>query len=102
MFLVRRVFKVKKGTARKAAEAITQIGKMYEEAGQRRPSRVYISGGIVPGPADTVYMEWVEESLEDAYREDNQAPKREGDFFGQLRDYQEETWIEFYQLYSGE
>ena len=51
MFLVRRVFKVKQGTSRKAAEIITQMGKVYEEAGQRSRSTVYYSGGSVPGPA---------------------------------------------------
>ena len=100
MFLVRRTFKVKKGTARKAAEVITQIGKMYEEAGQRTHSRVYISGGTVPGPADTVYMDWVEETLRSAYRADNPKPPQENELFAKLREYQEETSIEFYEMYD--
>ena len=45
MFLVRRAFKVKPGTARQAADIIAQMGKLYEEAGQRSPTRIYISGG---------------------------------------------------------
>jgi hypothetical protein len=103
MFLVRRVFKVKKGTGRKAAEVITQIGQMYDGAGQRTPSRVYLSGSTVPGPADTVYMDWTAETLESAYRPDNVAakPTGEDDLFAKLREYQEETYIEFYEMYSG-
>ena len=101
MFVVRRIFKVKKGTARKAAELITQIGAGYQEAGQRTPSRVYLSGGSVPGPADTVYMEWVEEALRSAYRENNPVPPGNDELYSQLRELQEETSIEFYELYSG-
>ena len=101
MFLVRRVVKVKKGTARRAADVLTQIGKVYEEAGQRTPSRVYISGSTVPGPNDTVYMDWIEESLRSAYRADNPAPEGQNDLFRQLGEYQEESYIEFYELYSG-
>ena len=101
MFLVRRIFKVKKGTARKAAKLITQIGEMYEKEGQRTPSRVYISGGGVPGPADTVYMEWTEEALRSAYRENNPVPPGMDPVYDQLRELQEETSIEFYELYSG-
>ena len=101
MFLVRRVFKVKKGTARRAAAVLTEIGKMYEAAGQRTPSRVYVSGSTVPGPADTVYMDWVEESLRSAYRSENSKPPGEDELFAKLREFQEETYIEFYELYSG-
>ena len=45
MYLIRRVFRCKPGTARRAAEQITKIGKAYENAGQRSPIRVYTSGG---------------------------------------------------------
>jgi hypothetical protein len=102
MFLVRRVFKVKKGTGRKAAEVITQIGNMYASADQRAPSRVYLSGSTVPGPADTVYMDWTAETLESAYRPENVAskPAGEDELFSKLREYQEETYIEFYEMYS--
>ena len=101
MFLVRRIFKVKKGTARKAADIITQIGKMYEEAGLRTTSRVYISGSTVPGPSDTVYMDWLEESLKSAYRKDNPTPAKEDELFEILESqYQEETSVEFYEIYS--
>ena len=101
MFLARRGFKVKKGTARKAAAVLTKIGQMYEEAGLRTPSRVYISGGSMPGPADTVYMDWVEEVLRSPYRADLKAPEGGDELFAELHQYQEESWIEFYELYVG-
>ena len=101
MFVVRRIFKVKKGTARQACELLTQLGSMYEQAGQRKPSRIYYSGSTTPGPADTVYMEWIEEELRSAYRADNPSPAGEDDLFGKLGKLQEESWIEFYEHYSG-
>lgn len=100
MFLVRRTFKVKKGTSRKAADVISQIGTMYEEAGLRTHSRVYISGSTVPGPLDTVYMDWTEEALRSAYRSDNPKPPQEDELFAKLREFQEETSIEFYEMYG--
>ena len=101
MFLVRRIFKVKRGTARKAAEVITEIGNMYEEAGLRTRSRVYTSGITVPGPVDTVYMDWVEEALKSPYRDDNPKPEREDELFSQLANYVDEpSTVEFYEMYS--
>ena len=98
MFLVRRVFKVKQGTSRKAAEIITQMGKVYEEAGQRSRSTVYYSGGTVPGPANTVYMDWVQDKIESPYRQDHELPDMR-DLGQQLRELQEESYIEFYEMY---
>ena len=101
MFLVRRVFKVKRGTARQAAQVLTEIGNMYQEAGQRSSSRVYFSGSTTPGPADTVYMEWIEEALRSPYRDDNPAPPAQNELYHRLNEFQEDSWIEFYELYSG-
>jgi hypothetical protein len=97
MYLIRRVYKVKPGATRKAAELIHQIGKRYEEAGQRSPVRVYWSGYTVPGPANTVYMDWVQEKIESPYREDNVSPHT-ADLGAQLRELQEETYIEFFEM----
>jgi hypothetical protein len=99
MFLVRRVFKVKKGTSRKAADVIMRIGKMYEQSGDRQHSTVYLSGGSVPGPLDTVYMDWLEEDLKSPYRADLKKPRNEDSLFEELRQYQEESWIEFFDVY---
>lgn len=102
MFLVRRIFKVKKGTTRAAAEIVRQIGKMYEEAGLPTASRVYISGSTVPGPSDTVYMDWIEEALKSAYRTDNPKPEQEAALFEKLDAYQDETSVEFHEIYSAQ
>ena len=98
MYLVRRVFRVKPRTARRAAELIAKMGKVYEEAGQRSPCRVYMSGGTVPGPANTVYMDWTEEALHSPYREDNKIPDEISALGAQLREIQEESYIEFYEM----
>ena len=102
MYLVRRVFKVKPGTARKAMAIIAQIGKLYEEAGQRTHSRVYRSGGAVPGPANTVYMDWTEETIHSPYRKGNKLPDGMSELSAQLRKFQEESYIEFYEMLSPE
>ena len=90
---------MKKGTARKAADVITRIGEMYEKSGDRTPSRVYTSGGSVPGPVDTVYMDWLEEDLKSPYRADLKKPAKEDALFEELRQYQEESWVDFFEVY---
>jgi len=100
MYLLRRVFKVKPGTARKAAEIIARMGKAYEEGGQRSPTRVYISGGGLPGPANMVYMDWTEETIKSQYREGNKIPDAAQAIYPELREVQEETYIEFYELFT--
>ncbi len=97
MYLIRRVYKVKPGTTRKAAELIHKIGKRYEEAGQLEPVRVYWSGYTVPGTPNTVYMDWVQETIDSPYREGNASPDT-GDLGAQLRELQEESYIEFFEM----
>jgi hypothetical protein len=99
MYLIRRVYKVKPGTTRKAAELIYKMGKRYEEAGQRSPVNVYWSGYTVPGPANTVYMDWTQEKIESPYREDNPPHPDMGDLGAQLREIQEESYIEFFEVH---
>ena len=98
MYLIRRVYKVKPGTTRKAAELIDKIAKRYEEAGQRSSVKVYWSGYTVPGAANTVYMDWVQEKIESPYRPGNVSADT-GDLGAQLREIQEESYIEFYEMY---
>ena len=98
MYLIRRVYKVKPRTARQAMEIMAQMGKVYEEAGQRTPTRVYMSGGTVPGPADTVYMDWTEETIRSPYREGNKVPDGMSELGAQLRELQEESHIEFFEM----
>ena len=102
MYLIRRIFKMKPGMARKGAEIIYKMGKQYEDAGQRTPCRTYITGNTVPGPLHTVYMDWTEEALRNPYRKDNpRLPTKEGEvsLWGQLSPMLQETWIEFYEMY---
>ena len=100
MYLIRRVFKVKSGTTRRAAEIIAKIGKAYEEAGQRSATRVYFSGSTVPGPANTVYMDWTEETIRSPYRGDNKTVDAVMALYPQLQELQEESYIEFYEMVS--
>ncbi len=100
MYLVRRVFKVKPRSTRKAAALISRVGKIFEEAGQRSPTRVYMSGGTVPGPANTVYMDWTEEALQSPYRPENAMPEALDSVAGELWGLIEESHIEFYEMYT--
>ncbi|MCB1246699.1 MAG: hypothetical protein KDB69_05495 [Acidimicrobiia bacterium] len=70
MYLVRRIYEVHPGQARKAATLVDKIGKAYEAAGSRSPSRVYFNSGTTPGTKNRVVMEWTDASLETPYRED--------------------------------
>ena len=99
MYLIRRVWKVKPGTSRKAAELISKMGHLYEKSGQRSATRVYVSGSTVPGPANTVYMDWTEETLQSPYRENNDIPTEMATLGTELRKLQEESHIEFYEMY---
>lgn len=100
MYLIRRVWKIKQGPGnmRKAAELIHEMGARYEESGQRDTVRVYWSGYTVPGPANTVYMDWVQEKIESPYRENNESPSM-GTAGAQLNELQEESYIEFYEMH---
>ncbi len=97
MYLIRRVYKVKPGATRNAAQLIAQIGKGYEKAG-RSPTRVYWSGYTVPGPANTVYMDWTEETLRSPFDSEASEPDELGTIYSQLRELQEESYIEFYEM----
>jgi hypothetical protein len=97
MYVVRRVFKVKPGTTHKAAKVIAQLAKAYEKIG-RSPTRVYWSGYTVPGPSNTVYMDWTEETLGSPYAEAVSEPEGVGELYKELHDLQEETYIEFYEM----
>jgi hypothetical protein len=103
MFVVRRIHHAKPGQSRKLAAVLTKIGEMYQGTGDRKPSRIYTSGGTVPGPLNTVYMEWLEEALMSPYRPDLVKPEPEDSLFAELREFEESaSEIEFYQLFSGE
>jgi|TARA_B110000263_G_scaffold70388_1_gene61299 hypothetical protein len=100
MYLIRRTFKIQKGKTRDAAEAAKQISAKFQDAGQRTPVWIYISGTTTPGSADTIYMDWVEEKLEDPYRQENKTPDGLRDLIPGLYEYVEESKIEFFQYYG--
>jgi hypothetical protein len=100
MYVIRRVFKCKPRSTREAAALLVKSGKVYEEAGQRSPSRVYISGGTVPGPDDTVYMEWLAETLESPYRASNKLPEEVLTLGRALSEFVESSHVEFYEMFE--
>jgi hypothetical protein len=103
MFVVRRIHHAKPGQSRKLAAVLAKIGDMYQGSGDRKPSRIYTSGGSTPGPLNTVYMEWLEETLMSPYRPNLVKPEPEEALFAELREYEAEgSSIEFYELFSGE
>lgn len=102
MYLVRRIYTVKPGEARKAASLIDQIGKAYESAGTRGESRIYFNSGTTPGAKNTVVMEWTDDSLETPYRDNRVKVEGVADIAAQLRDIAIESEIEFWELMTDE
>jgi len=101
MFLVRRIYDVHPGQARKAATFIDKIGKAYEAGGTRSASTVYFNSGTTPGDKDTVVMEWTDPSLESAYREDR-VRVDVSEFASELRDVVIGSRIEFWEFMTDE
>ncbi len=97
MYLVRRIYEVEPGSARKAATLIDKIGKAYEAGGSRGPSTVYFNSGTTPGTKDRVVMEWVDATLETPYREDR-IRVDVSEFAEQLREVAITSTIEFWEL----
>lgn len=97
-YVIRRVFEVKPGAARKVATAVAKQSELYEEAGQRSPGRVYFNGGTVPGEKNRVYMEWTSDVIDSPYREGNVIPQTVRDAGSGVRDLIIDNYIEFYEL----
>mgnify|MGYP001826675129 FL=1 len=103
MYVVRRVWVVKPGEARRAATIVAEIGKHYEASGKRSPSRVYFNNGTVPGEKHLVYMEWTEESIESPYRPGStSSPEVTKELGAKLNELALETRIEFYEMMTPE
>lgn len=96
-YVIRRVYEVKPGAARKVATVVAKQSELYEEAGQRSPARVYFNGGTVPGEKDRVYMEWTADVLDSPYREGNVIPQSVRDAGSASRDLVIDSYIEFYE-----
>lgn len=97
-YVIRRVYEVKPGTARQVATTVARQAELYEEAGQRSPSRVYFNGGTLPGEKDRVYMEWTADVIDSPYREGNVIPQSVRDAGAATRDMVLNNYIEFYEL----
>lgn len=99
MYVIRRVFKVKRGQEWKSAALATQIAAAYERHG-RNASHVYIGGTGLPGEPGMVYVEWTTDKIEpNSY---SNVPKEVFDLVKELREVQEDTWIEFYEMVTPE
>ena len=102
MYLIRRIYTVKPGQARKAASLIDTIGKAYEGAGIRSASSVYFNSGTTPGDKNTVVMEWSDESLRTPYRDDRVYAEGLDATVAELREITIDSTIEFWELMSEE
>jgi hypothetical protein len=102
MYLIRRIYTVNPGQARKVATLIDSIGSAYEEAGIRSASRVYFNSGTTPGEKNTVVMEWTDESLLTPYRDDRVYAEGLDNVAAELRDLSVGSTIEFWELMTPE
>ena len=98
MYVIRRVYEVKPGMARRYATIAMKQSEEYEASGQRSPARIYFNGGTIPGENNRVYMEWTADVVESPYREGNVIPQSVRDAGATGRDMVIESWIEFYEL----
>ena len=101
MYVIRRVYKVKPGQTKKAAELIYKMGNRFTEAGQRDQVRVYWSGSTMPGRRTRSTWSGRRKRIESPYRAGNDMPSM-GDLGTQLRDIVEEQYIEFYEMFTPE
>ena len=99
MYVVRRIWEVNPGEARRAATLVAAMGEEYEKAGKRAPSRVYFNTSALPGDRNRVYMEWTEEVIASPYRADSvPSPPRASELSDRLSELTADSWIEFFEL----
>lgn len=102
MYLIRRIYTVKPGKARRAATLIDLIGKAYADAGTRSASRVYFNSGTTPGERNTVVMEWMDETLQTPYRDNRVLVDGVKVYASELKEIELESEIEFWELMTDE
>ena len=102
MYLIRRIYTVQAGQARKAATLIETIGKAYEDSGIRSTSTVYFNSGTTPGDKSTVVMEWTDETLRSPYRDDRVHAEGLDVVVAELREIAVDSTIEFWELMAAE
>lgn len=98
MYVIRRVYEVKPGTARRVATLVKQQGDAYTDAGQRSEVRVYFNGGTVPGDNNRVYMEWTDAVIESPYREGLTLAPEAAAFGAKIREHLISQRIEFFEM----
>ena len=98
MYVIRRAYEVKPGTARKVATLVQQQGDAYHNAGQRSEVRVYFNGGTLPGEKDRVYMEWTDKVIDSPYREGLTLPQEALDIGAKVRENVVNQYIEFFEM----
>ena len=98
MYLIRRVYEVKPGLARKVATLVQRQGDIYTAAGQRSKVLVYFNSGTVPGHNNRVYMEWTDETIESPMREGLDLPKEALQIGANVRELIEDQYIEFFEM----
>lgn len=98
MYVIRRVYEVKPGTARRVATLVKQQGDAYTDAGQRSEVRVYFNGGTVPGDNNRVYMEWTDAVIDSPYREGLTLVPEAAVFGAKIREHVISQRIEFFEM----
>ena len=98
MYVITRVYKVKRREARRAASLAAEIGRLYHEAGQRSEVSVFFNGGTLPGKRNRMYMQWTEETLESPYRAGNPSVPGVRELGAKLREVTTDSWIEYNEL----
>ena len=54
----------------------------------------------MPGPADTVYMDWTAQVIDSPMREGNPMPEEIRPVAEQMREFVEDSYIEFYEMFE--
>lgn len=102
MYLIRRVYTIKPGQARKAASLVHALGKAYQKAGTRSESRVYFNSGTTPGERNIVVMEWTDDTLRTPYRDGRTPVEGIDDVRSEFGKIAIESHIEFWELMTDE
>ena len=98
MFVIRRVYQVKPGLARRYATVLRRVADAYESSGQRSHTEVYYNDAMVPGDTHRVYIQWTADGIESQFREGNVVPASVTEAAVPGDHMVLDTWIEFYEL----
>jgi hypothetical protein len=102
MYLIRRVYDVKPGSARVVAFLMQQQGDAYTAAGQRSKVTIYFNGGTLPGDTNRVYMQWTDETIGSPYREEAKSVPEASVFGAKIREHVISNHIEFFEMMTPE